>query len=98
MRVISTSKGCLSFRSVETGFRPSAIEISFSAPPNFPLGEAQVSSGTSLMFTFCIALAAIDDRGAGIIESRLQLHVVIHRELVRVRAETQGVVFLLFQL
>src|SRR5580765_6935477 len=49
MRQISTSNGCRSFSSVESGFRPKATEISLLAPPNFPLGEDQVSSTMSLV-------------------------------------------------
>src|ERR1700730_8368779 len=49
MRQISTSNGCLSFRSLDSGLRPTATEISLLAPPNFPFGEDQDSSGISLV-------------------------------------------------
>src|SRR5574341_568193 len=51
MRQTSTSNGWRSLRSVDSGLRPSATEISLLAPPNFPLGDAHVSSAMSLVFT-----------------------------------------------
>src|SRR5215467_4171230 len=54
MRQISTSNGCRSFRSVDSGLRPKATEISFFAPSNFPFGEVQASSATSFTLTLRI--------------------------------------------
>src|SRR5437667_107087 len=44
MRQISTSNGWRSLRSVDSGLRPNASEISLPAPLNFPFGEDHVSS------------------------------------------------------
>src|ERR1019366_5086175 len=54
MRQISTSKGWLLDRSVEAGSRPSLMEMFLSALANLPLGEAQGSSGMSLVLILCI--------------------------------------------
>src|SRR5437660_2278807 len=68
MRTISTSKGCRSFRSVDCGLRPNASETCLPAPANFPLGEVQVSSISSLIFTlrmvsvFCCANSVFECR------------------------------------
>src|SRR4030095_2634515 len=68
MRMISTSKGWPCIKSVEWGLRPSASEISLPAPANFPFGEDQDSSASSLVLIFCIgfggahsAIASRDD-------------------------------------
>lgn len=76
----------------------SAHEFAFRrTPPNFPLGEVQDSSGISLVFTLFIALSTDDSMEAANYD-RVMLHVVIHRELVGMRAEAKGVVFFLFHL
>src|SRR6516162_4380527 len=49
MRQISISNGCRSFRSLDSGLRPNATEISLLAPPNFPFGEVHDSSAISFM-------------------------------------------------
>src|SRR5437016_14653332 len=54
IRKISTSKGCRSLRSVDSGLRPNASEISLPAPLNFPFGEDHVSSAIFVVFTLCI--------------------------------------------
>ena len=51
IRKISTSKGCRSFKSVESGFRPSSSEISLPAPTNFPFGDDQVTSTIFVVLT-----------------------------------------------
>lgn len=48
--MISTSKGCRSIKSVDSGLRPKASEISLPAPENFPLGDDQENSSMSLVF------------------------------------------------
>src|SRR4030095_16025534 len=53
IRKISTSKGCRSLRSVDSGLRPNASEISLPAPLNFPFGEDHVSSAIFVVLTLC---------------------------------------------
>src|SRR5258706_12803739 len=55
IRKISTSKGCRSLRSVDSGLRPNASEISLPAPLNFPFGEHHVSSAIFVVLTLFIS-------------------------------------------
>src|SRR5258708_38371651 len=48
-------KGCRSLRSVDSGLRPNASEISLPAPLNFPFGEDHVSSAIFVVLTLCTA-------------------------------------------
>src|ERR1051325_4725617 len=50
----STSKGCRSLRSVDSGLRPNASEISLPAPLYFPFGEVHVNSAIFVVLTLCI--------------------------------------------
>src|SRR4030095_2247829 len=52
IRKISTSKGCRSLKSVDSGLRPNASETSLPAPTNFPFGDDQVSSTIFVVLTF----------------------------------------------
>jgi hypothetical protein len=54
MRQISTSNGCRSFKSVESGFRPSSSEISLPAPMISPSGDDQVNSAILAVLTLSI--------------------------------------------
>src|SRR5207249_12221392 len=54
MRQISTSNGCRSFKSVESGFRPSSSEISLPAPMISPFGDDQVNSAILVVLTLSI--------------------------------------------
>src|SRR3989442_113732 len=60
MRRTSTSNGCRSLRSVESGLRPSASDTLLLAPVNFPLGDAQGSSANRLELIF--SMVARDSR------------------------------------
>jgi hypothetical protein len=42
-------------RSVDSGLRPNASEISLPAPMNFPFGEDQVSSAIFVVLTLRIS-------------------------------------------
>src|SRR5437660_11067356 len=43
-----------SFRSVDSGLRPSSSEISLPAPTNFPFGDDQVTSTIFVVLTLCM--------------------------------------------
>src|SRR6202022_1724694 len=62
MRQISISNGCRSLRSVDSGLRPNATEISLLAPPNFPFGEVQDSSAISFRLILRMHTAPADCR------------------------------------
>src|ERR1700722_1592124 len=68
-RQISTSKGWRFIRSVEAGSRPSLIEIFLSAHPNFPLGDAQISSGMSFVFILFMEMRPLGS-GSFIVEMK----------------------------
>ena len=61
--MISTSNGWRSRRSVDRGLRPRASEISLPAPTNLPLGDVQVSSGSSFELIFFTAADLGFERG-----------------------------------
>src|SRR5262245_39266122 len=46
-------RGCRSLRSVDSGLRPNASEISLPAPLNFSFGEDHVSSAIFVVLTLC---------------------------------------------
>jgi hypothetical protein len=56
IRQSSISNGCRSFKSLDSGLRPNAMETSLLTPPNVPLGEAQGCSLTSLRLLLRIGL------------------------------------------
>src|SRR5438105_4553145 len=58
MRQISTSNGCRSLRSVESGLRPNSSEISLPAPTNLPLGDDHGISTMSFVLTLRIGITA----------------------------------------
>lgn len=51
-------------RSVDRGLRPRASEISLPAPTNLPLGDVQVSSGSSFELIFFTAADLGFERGS----------------------------------
>src|SRR5262249_40725563 len=85
IRKISTSKGCRSLRSVDSGLRPNASEISLPAPLNFPFGEDHVSSAIFVVLTLCTSESCLTR-----IRLQLAIYFCLHSRAVCLKTLQNG--------